>query len=250
MEIPFKGSFTTESGKSQSGLYQVLVLLSLPFSFYFLSVGELLLSIIVGYVIGVFGLLAGLHRYFSHQSYKTNWFWHHVLVFVSTIITNSSILKWSNIHEIHHEYSDSRVDPHSPKHLGRFRAYFRSWFDWDWKLVETERFSKLRQQSGLVFADTYYVHIIASWIILLLLIEPKLIWALYAFPVFISLNISSSVNTFTHDTNGDIINNRLLSWILCGDGGYHKEHHEKPWTICHKFPDLTGYMIRMIKCTG
>lgn len=246
MYIPFKGSFTTESGRSQSGFYQILVLLSLPFAFYFLSIEQLILSIIVGYVIAVFGLLAGLHRYFSHQSYKTNAFWHYVLVFVSTIITNSSILKWSNIHEIHHEYSDTKVDPHSPKHLGLLRAYFRSWFDWDWKLIPTKRFAKLREQSGLVFADTYYVHIIASWIVLIILIDPMLIWALYSFPVFISLNISSSVNTFTHNEKGDTINDPRLSWILCGDGGYHKEHHEKPWTTSHKFPDLTGFMIRII----
>jgi stearoyl-CoA desaturase (delta-9 desaturase) len=247
MHIPFKGSFTQESGKSQSGLLQILVLISIPFSFYFLSTEQIFLSFAIGYLIAVFGLLVGLHRYFSHQSYKVNSFNHYVLVFVSTIITNSSILKWSNIHDIHHEYSDSKVDPHSPKHLGKIRAYFRSWFDWDWKLVPTERYEKLKEQKGLVFSDTYYVHIIVSWICLILIVEPMLIWALYSFPVFISLNISSSVNTFTHNEKGDTINSPILSWILCGDGGYHKEHHEKPWTVCHGFPDLTGYMIKLIR---
>ena len=227
--------------------YHFLMLVSLPASFFFLSAELFVFSLVVGYLIAVVGLLVGLHRYFSHQSFKTNSFFHYVLVFTSTIITNGSILMWSNVHEIHHNFSDTENDPHSPKYMSRFKVYFKSWFNWGWTFFDSKKLQQLREQVGLEFSHKYYLYIISLWIIFILLVNPLLIWALYFFPVFISLNISSFVNTFTHDKEGNPINNRWYSILTCGDGGCHKDHHDRPWAVSHKFPDLTGYIIRLIE---
>jgi len=70
------------------------------------------------YVVRMWGITAGYHRYFSHRSYKTS----RVMQFIIALIGQSSaqrgVIWWAAIHRHHHLHSDTEQDVHSPRHHG------------------------------------------------------------------------------------------------------------------------------------
>jgi stearoyl-CoA desaturase (Delta-9 desaturase) len=58
-----------------------------------------------------------LHRYASHKMYNTNRKWEKVFYFTTWFVLGSSYLvprAYGILHRMHHEYSDTEKDPHSP----------------------------------------------------------------------------------------------------------------------------------------
>jgi stearoyl-CoA desaturase (Delta-9 desaturase) len=58
-----------------------------------------------------------LHRYASHQMYLTSPFWEKTFYFLTWFFQGSSYLvprAYAVMHRMHHEYSDTEQDPHSP----------------------------------------------------------------------------------------------------------------------------------------
>ena len=58
-----------------------------------------------------------LHRYASHQMYLTNPFWEKTFYFLTWFFQGSSYLvprAYAVMHRMHHAYSDTEHDPHSP----------------------------------------------------------------------------------------------------------------------------------------
>ncbi|MBS1500717.1 MAG: acyl-CoA desaturase [Bacteroidetes bacterium] len=58
-----------------------------------------------------------LHRYASHKMFKMNTFWEKVFYFCTFIFQGSSFLNpraYAIMHRMHHAYSDTEKDPHSP----------------------------------------------------------------------------------------------------------------------------------------
>jgi stearoyl-CoA desaturase (delta-9 desaturase) len=62
----------------------------------------------------MFGLTAGYHRYFSHRSYKTSRVFQFLLGFLGTTAVQNGPLWWASHHRLHHRYSDTENDVHSP----------------------------------------------------------------------------------------------------------------------------------------
>ncbi len=58
-----------------------------------------------------------LHRYASHKMFKMNGFWERTFYFCTFIFQGSSFLNpraYAIMHRMHHAYSDTEKDPHSP----------------------------------------------------------------------------------------------------------------------------------------
>ena len=238
----------TDTGYSRTSYFQYAMLASLPLALYYLPTLNLVLSLIVGYVISLFATFTGMHRYCSHNSYSVNKFWHWILYLAGTIQCVGAPLHWANIHLIHHEHADTEKDPHSPKHMGYIKTFFAGWFEWKHASFKNEIIKKIAKDPAAAFTDRYYVYIIISWVLIVYLINPSLIWALFFFPMFFSLVIPAVINTFSHAINGSgARNNRLLGLVLGGDVAYHQVHHDNPQKDIYQFPDLPGFMIWLIK---
>src|SRR3989337_595128 len=70
------------------------------------------------YVVRMFGVTAGYHRYFSHRSFKcTRWF-QFVLAFLGSSAAQKGVIWWAGHHRDHHRYSDMPEDIHSPIQRG------------------------------------------------------------------------------------------------------------------------------------
>lgn len=70
------------------------------------------------YFVRMFAITAVYHRYFSHRSYKTSRFFQFVLALLGTTATQKGPLWWAATHRIHHKYSDTELDVHSPLRRG------------------------------------------------------------------------------------------------------------------------------------
>ena len=63
----------------------------------------------------MFFITAGYHRYFSHRAYKTSRAFQFVLAFGGSSAAQKGPLWWAGHHRMHHRYSDTPLDPHTPK---------------------------------------------------------------------------------------------------------------------------------------
>lgn len=75
------------------------------------------------YVLHVFALTAGFHRYFSHKSFKTSRAFQFILALLGTTAAQRDPLWWASHHRVHHQHSDTENDVHSPRHHGFWQAH-------------------------------------------------------------------------------------------------------------------------------
>ena len=66
------------------------------------------------YVLRMFAVTGGYHRYFSHRSFKTSRWFQFVLAFLACSSGQKGVLWWAAHHRHHHKYSDTPQDIHSP----------------------------------------------------------------------------------------------------------------------------------------
>ncbi|MET9336731.1 acyl-CoA desaturase [Nonomuraea sp. NPDC003804] len=77
----------------------------------------------VFYVVSGLGVTVGLHRYFTHGSFKAKRPLKIALGIAGSLSLEMSVLDWVATHRKHHKFSDKDGDPHSP---WRFGPGFRS----------------------------------------------------------------------------------------------------------------------------
>jgi len=203
---------------------------------------------------GIIGANAGFHRYFSHRSYKTNRPMEIILAVVGTLATLGSIISWVAVHRYHHQHADTEMDPHSPRHIGWFKAY-----TYNWKRVDISRkyIADVIKDPVIVFLHKHYFKVIFLYVIILSIIDPLLIIFAYAIPATGCLNGVASVTVIghihgyeTHQTK-DTAKNSWIANILSLGEGWHNNHHAHPgsWKQGEKWWEIDppGLFIRMIK---
>lgn len=203
---------------------------------------------------GIVGANAGFHRYFSHRSYKTSRPMEIILAIVGTLATLGSIISWVAVHRYHHQHADTELDPHSPRHIGWFKAY-----TYDWKRADITRkyIADVIKDPIVVFLHKHYFKVIFLYVIILAMIDPLLIIFAYALPATGCLNGVASVTVIghihgyeTHQTN-DTAKNSWIANILSLGEGWHNNHHARPgsWKQGEKWWEIDppGLFIRLIK---
>ncbi len=91
---------------------------------FFVPVTWLGLGLCVGlYVVRMFGITAGYHRYFAHRAYKTSRWFQFTLGWLGCMAMQKGPLWWAANHRNHHKYSDQEEDPHSPVRHGLFWSH-------------------------------------------------------------------------------------------------------------------------------
>src|SRR4051794_13999069 len=70
------------------------------------------------YVVRMFAIGAGYHRYFSHRAFATGRVFQFILAWLAQSTAQKSVLWWAAKHRHHHLHSDTEDDVHSPRHRG------------------------------------------------------------------------------------------------------------------------------------
>jgi len=220
------------------------------------------LAIAVGlYLLRMFAITAGFHRYFSHRSFKTSRGVQFLLAFVGQSSAQQGALWWAAKHREHHRHSDTELDVHSPRHRGFWFAHVgwifsRSRGRADYRLIpdlavypELRWLDRYHQVPAVVLAVA--VFLAAGW--------PGLIvgffWstvALYHGTFFIN-SLAHVVGRQRYLTGDDSRNNWWLALITLGEGWHNNHHHYQAsarqgfrwWEI-----DVTYYVLRLLERLG
>jgi len=226
--------------------------------------------LVINYVVRMFGITAGFHRYFSHRTFKTSRFFQFILAWIGTSSAQKGPLWWAAHHRHHHKYSDTEKDLHSPAQSGFWWSHV-GWILSDrFKNTNMKLVKDLSKFPELKFLNNF--HILPPVILalatyaageLLNYYLPSLGTSgfqllVYGFIVSTVLlyHGTFTVNSLAHvigkrrfETNDDSKNNLFISLITLGEG-WHNNHHRFPsserqgfywWEI-----DVSHYILKVL----
>ena len=148
-----------------------------------------LLAICFGsYFIRMFAITGGYHRYFSHRSFKAPRLIQFLLALLGGTAVQKGALWWAANHRLHHRYSDSSKDIHSPVQKGFWWAHV-GWIIFDdhdetrWELIsDLAKFPELRFLNkyhwipGLAYASAIYFFLGWDAFVWGFLVSTVLVW--------------------------------------------------------------------------
>lgn len=213
------------------------------------------------YVVRMFGVTAGYHRFFSHRSFKTSRIGQFLFAFLAMSSTQKSVLWWAALHRHHHRYSDTEDDVHSPVH----RSFFYSHVGWIFDKKHSEsrlgEVPDLAKYPELRFLDK---HQLIPGILLAILCLAIDGWSGLVIGFFLSTVFlyhgTFFINSLAHVhgkqryvTGDDSRNNWWLAIITLGEG-WHNNHHAYQRSTRQGFRwyeiDITYYVLKALSWTG
>ena len=207
----------------------------LPFLAFFTGITQKALILgIVSYLVRMFGITAGYHRYFSHRSYKLARGPQFVLAFIGTSAAQKGVLWWAAHHRDHHRYSDTARDPHSPQkgfwwsHIGWILCDAYGETDYD-NIKDFAKYPELvwlnKHDWVAPWALGIASFIYAGW--------SGLIVGFFASTVLL-WHMTFCVNSLSHVwgkrryATGDTSRNNWFVAFFTGGEGWHNNHHHYP----------------------
>jgi stearoyl-CoA desaturase (delta-9 desaturase) len=213
------------------------------------------------YVLRMFGVTAGYHRYFSHRSFKTGRAFQLVLALVAQSSSQRGVLWWAAKHRWHHRHSDTELDVHSPARSGFFRAHVGWIFTARHEATEMDAVPDLAKYPELVWLDRHYYLPPVALAVLCWLVAgwPGLVvgfcWSTVAtwHGTFCINSLAHVVGRRRYVTGDDSRNNWLLAIVTLGEG-WHNNHHAYQSSARQGFRwweyDPTYYALRALSWVG
>lgn len=198
-------------------------------------------------VIAIVSISGGYHRYYSHNSFKSNKFYEIVVNMLGIFSGAGPALTWAATHKHHHAYSDTVHDPHSHHILGKWAVYVNTW-GYNFK-IKRRFISKLMRDSILRWFYKYYFQLNVVIILVLSIIDPLLLVFGYGVPVVLAFHGYGLLNVLGHSNAKP--HNSWIANILTAGEGWHNNHHKRSldYRIGRKWWqfDPTAMFIKMIK---
>ena len=216
---------------------------------------------IVLYLLRIFAIGAGYHRYFAHRAFRTSRFMQFCLAFVAQTSAQRGALWWASKHRLHHKYSDTAGDVHSPV----LRGFLYSHVGWIFvprndvteyaivrDLVRYKELVWLNRQpytpAALLAVATW---LIAGW--------PGLVIG-FCWSTVVLWHATFCINSLAHVvgrqryvTGDQSRNNWLLALLTMGEG-WHNNHHAYQASVRQGFRwweyDPTYYILRILSWFG
>lgn len=177
------------------------------------------------------------HRVVAHKN-KIHPVTEKILILLSWIGASGSAVAWAGTHRMHHRFSDSERDPHSPKYHGKIKAYWMS--SGDSSIVRYV--PDLLRNNWYVFQHKNYFKVLTLLHVFGLIFLPlSFYWMILVVPAFLMWFAGSTINVFCHDDAGPR-NISLLGYLHAGEG-WHRNHHEQPANFSFRHPGDWGAMI-------
>ena len=185
------------------------------------------------YVVRMFGLTAGYHRYFSHRSYKTSRVFQFLLALLGTTATQKGVLWWAAHHRAHHKYSDTPRDIHSVRQHGFWWAHVK------WILVKRyvptdfDRIKDFAKYPELRLLNTFnlvppvllavVLFVVGGWWALLwgFFVSNTLLWH----GTFCVNSLAHAFGRRRYQTEDDSRNSFLIAIFTLGEGWHNNHHH-------------------------
>ncbi|MEU7899072.1 acyl-CoA desaturase [Nonomuraea sp. NPDC049152] len=232
----------------------------------------------VFYIVSGLGVTVGLHRYFTHGSFKAKRPMKIALGIAGSLSLEMSVLDWVATHRKHHKFSDKEGDPHSPWRFGPgFKSLSKGllYAHMGW-LFESERTNRekyapdLYKDPDVIKLHKWFGALAVTSIFLPALLGGLLTWswqgAVTAFfwgsLVRIGLlhHVTWSINSICHVFGDEAFEvrdkSRNVWWLALPSFGesWHNLHHSDPTCARHGALkgqiDLSAGLIRIFERLG
>ena len=233
-------------------------------AFFTFSWQNLVAALITWWVAGSWGIGLGYHRLLTHRGFKSSKWLERFLAGCGTLALQSGPLAWVTTHRVHHAFTETDRDPHSPRngtywsHIGWiFRGTAQNQSQ-----ATVQRYSPdLLRDRVLVFLNDYYYLTTITVAVGLFLIGG---WTMVLWGIFLRTvcgwHFTWLVNSATHlwgsrrfDTRDDSRNNGLVAAVTFGEG-WHNNHHAFPRSARHGLTwrefDVNWVQIRLLEKLG
>ena len=238
-----------------------LAVFLIPFSW------KLALLAAVLYVVRMFAVTAGYHRYFSHRTYRLGRIPQFLMAFLAQTSGQKGALWWAARHRDHHRLSDSPEDIHSPVTRGFWYAHVGWVLDGEHDDYDPKAIADFAKFPELVFLDRH--HWICPWALGTATFAFGVATGLGGFAALTTGFVLSTVllwhgtffiNSLAHvwgtrrfETADRSRNNFLLALLTLGEGWHNNHHHYQAscrqglrwWEV-----DLTYYALKVLSWVG
>ena len=204
---------------------------------------NLVAALVLWWVSGSLGIGLGYHRLLTHRGFKVPKWLEYTLATFGTLAMQSGPLTWVTTHRVHHAFTETDKDPHSPRngtywaHMGWiFRGKAQNQSPADMKRYCPDMVNDRYHQ----WLDKYYYIPITVTAIMLFAIGgwSMILWGVF-FRVAVGWHATWLVNSATHlwgtrrfETRDDSRNNALIAAVSFGEG-WHNNHHAYPRSAKH-----------------
>ncbi|MCI0443418.1 acyl-CoA desaturase [bacterium] len=214
----------------------------------------ILIFILLHWFLSLFCQTFFLHRYAAHRMFTMSRFWERFFYVMSFLTQGSSYLNpraYAIMHRMHHAYSDTEDDPHSPHHASLWKMIVNMWITYgdfvrgkivpdkkfaqnvpEWKAFEKMTDSYLiRILWGVIYSCYYFYFINDLWMLIFLPIH-YLMGPIHGGIV----NWCGHKYGYRNFENDDKSRNTLVMDFLMMGELYQNNHH--------KFPNRLNFAFR------
>lgn len=213
------------------------------------------------YVLRIFAIGAGYHRYFAHRAFRTSRAFQLVLAVLSLTSAQRGILWWVAKHRQHHMHADTEADLHSPGLRGFLYAHVGWIFQLQNDPTDLALVSDLAQYKELLWLERHsYLPVVALALLTWLIAGWPGVVVGFCWSTVAVWHVTFSVNSLSHligrrpyitgDRSG---NNWLLALLTMGEG-WHNNHHAYQASVRQGFRwwefDPTFFILRVLSWFG
>jgi len=212
-------------------------------SLFFFSWQNALAAFITWWVAASWGIGLGYHRLFTHRGFKTSTWMERVMATCGTLAVQSGPISWVTTHRLHHAFTDTDRDPHSPRN-----GTYWSHIGWIFRgTAQVQPQTVIQKYSPDLLRDPYLVWIDKYYYVTTIVVAAGLFaiggWTMVLWGIFLRTvmgwHFTWLVNSATHlwgsrrfDTRDDSRNNGFVAAVTFGEG-WHNNHHAYPRSARH-----------------
>jgi stearoyl-CoA desaturase (Delta-9 desaturase) len=226
------------------------------------------------YVLRMFAITAGYHRYFAHRSYKTSRVFQFLLALLGSSAAQKGPLWWASHHRHHHQHSDTEQDIHSAhvqgiwwSHVGWVLStqYLEPRVDLIKDFLKYKEIRLIDQFNALPpiflavgifllgeFFQAHYPALQTNGF-------QMLVWGFFVSTTLV-YHGTFLVNSVTHlfgrkrfETSDESRNSLIIALVTMGEG-WHNNHHRYPGSERQGFYwweiDSTHYILKLLSLLG
>ena len=215
----------------------------------------------VFYLVRMFAVTGGYHRYFSHRAFKTSRAFQLVLAVLAQMSAQHGVLWWAAHHRVHHKYSDTPWDIHSPIRAGFWHSHVGWLFVPELDATDLDQVRDLARYPELRWLDRHWwVPTVAFALLCLALLGWPGLFITFGLGTVAAWHATFTINSLSHvlgrrryPTPDTSRNNWLLALITLGEGWHNNHHHYQSsarqgfywWEV-----DLTYYVLKALSWVG
>lgn len=231
--------------------------------FYFSWI-NLAVCLVMWWIVGSLGIGLSFHRQLTHRGFQSSAWLKRLLAIFGSMALQGSPNDWITTHRLHHQFTETERDPHSP----RF-GFFFSHIGWVLRgtsqdnsaEIEKRYIPDLLKDKFLVALSNYwYLPTVITGIILGVFGGfGMILWGVVV-PITFGWHFTWFVNSVTHiwgarrfETEDDSTNNWWVAILSWGEG-WHNNHHAHPTSAKHGLTwyefDFNWIQIRILEKLG